>query len=191
MGVLSSQYAGDPPSGWIESVLKAGRGLVIFDGVDEVSVFDRAEVRRRISEIVSTYGTCLFVVTTRPTAVPAEWLGAEAFVEARLDPLTLEDRNELIVRWHRSLEQSGLYPPDDLAQIGRRLITEIEAVPQIAQIAINPLLCAMICALNIDRRGQLPKNQRSLCGALVEALLHRRDAEQRFRLMDFRRIILS
>jgi len=102
-----------------------------------------------------------------------------------IDPLTTDDRNQLIQKWHSTLAGTGFHDPERLRISGQRLANEIETVPAISQIAVNPLLCAMICALNIDRRGQLPKNQRDLCNALLDALLHRRDAEQSIPLSHF------
>lgn len=182
---LSAKFSGEPPKGWIADVLTKGRALVIFDGVDEVPTFDRNDVRRQLSELTNTYPKNLYIVTTRPAAVPSNWLASDDFEEAVIDPLSVEDRNQLVTRWHKSLDGTGLYSTEQLDETSNRLLSQIESVPQIAQIAINPLLCAMICALNIDRRGQLPKNQRDLCSALVEALLHRRDAEQKIPLEGF------
>jgi predicted NACHT family NTPase len=166
-------------------VLNSGRALVIFDGIDELPNVSRAEVRRRMLSIINLYPKNVYIATTRPSAVPTGWLSTADFYEVRVDSLTADERNELILKWYSSLEATGLYETTRLDGTARKLIAEIASVPAIAQIAVNPLLCAMTCALNIDRRGQLPRNQRDLCNALVEALLHRRDAEQRIQLEHF------
>jgi len=177
--------AGSAPEGWMLHTLRAGRALIILDGIDELPNFSRDPVRRKILSLTSLYPNNLYIVTTRPSAVPNEWLKGADFHEVTIDPLTVGERNELITKWHSSLEETGFYDLDRIEQTAQKLVNEISSVPAIALIAVNPLLCAMICALNIDRRGQLPKTQRDLCNALVEALLHRRDAEQRIPLNQY------
>jgi hypothetical protein len=45
-------------------------------------------------------------------------------------------------------------------------------------LATNPLMCAMLCALNLDRRKQLPPDRMRLYGEALQLLIDRRDAER-------------
>src|SRR5881409_759702 len=66
-----AKHAGHPPQGWISEVLKAGRGLVLLDGVDEIpGEFRDSTLLGEIDAIVKAYPDNYFLVSTRPEAVP-------------------------------------------------------------------------------------------------------------------------
>ena len=67
--------------------------------------------------------------------------------------------------------------PGDLTEMADRLKESLPENPPINRLAVNPLLLAMICALNRDRREDLPQTQSELCEALCQVLLHRRERE--------------
>jgi hypothetical protein len=170
---------GTPPTEWVKSVLEAGRGLLLLDGVDEVPNSKREDAGSGIRAIVHQYPKCRYVVTSRPTAVAPGWLRDEQFEEAEINPLSDTDRTELIRRWHRAVE-------DELRRQGRRqdlrpledhLIGMLAENPALARLATNPLLCAVMCALHRDRKQVLPESQGELCEAICQLLLHRREAE--------------
>src|SRR5262249_30206964 len=70
---------------------------------------------------------------------------------------------------------------EDLAELERYRVTLLDRVPttpQLRSLATNPLLCAMLCALNRDRRTQLPQDRVELYRIALELLLERRDIER-------------
>lgn len=185
---LVTQALGGPPIDWVKSVLKNGRTLLLLDGVDEIPNAHRETTRRAIADLVEQYPMTYFVITTRPRAVEPGWLVHLDFQEARINPLSELDRSDFIDRWHEavSLELQVRGKLDTgLPNLAESLKTQLEDNPEVARLATNPLLCAMICALHRDRSEKLPERQRQLCEDLCHALLHRRERESGLNLDDF------
>jgi predicted NACHT family NTPase len=61
---------------------------------------------------------------------------------------------------------------------------------QIRELATNPLLCAMLCALNRDRNQQLPSDRIELYEACCVMLMERRDRERHIELADYPKLTL-
>ncbi|ADO76108.1 NACHT domain-containing protein [Stigmatella aurantiaca] len=95
---------------------------------------------------------------------------------------------QLIGRWHEAIakefESRGL-PSTGLGEQAEKLKRELRENPPIAQLATNPLLAAMICALHRERNQRLPESQAELCEALCHMLLRRRERESQPRLEEF------
>ena len=170
---------GNPPKTWVTNILKQGRALVLLDGVDEVPGMRRDRLKMEISALLGAYPNNLFIVSTRPSAVPEDWLKDERFSEAHINPMSQYDREYFIDCWHKAvsseLELQG--KSLDLTELAAELKSKLPENPQISRLASNPLLCAAICALHRDRAKKLPHNQSDLCEALCQMLLHRREEE--------------
>jgi formylglycine-generating enzyme required for sulfatase activity len=178
--LLLAKELPDPPAGWSDEVLRTGRGLVMFDGADEVSPQARDEVVREIRHLMHTYPDNYYVVTTRPEAIDRLEFRELGFFAARVEPMTAQDRDTFIDRWHEAMEVRlrNWGEPADLRPLGRRLKQRLEETPTIARLTINPLLCAVVCALHRQRYENLPETPVELCEKLCEMLLHRRDLER-------------
>jgi hypothetical protein len=179
---------GSPPIAWVQSVLRDGLGLLMFDGLDEIPNRHRDVVRREIMAIVGAYPQSFFLISTRPEAVPPDWLGALGFREARVNPMTDLDRSRFIDKWHEAVavELGKLgKPAGGLPALAAELKQQLPENPQVARLATNPLLCAMICALHRDRNQKLPETPSELCEYLCEVLLHRRERESGLDLSGF------
>lgn len=180
--------AGSEPRGWAARVLKAGRGLLLIDGVDEAPAERRAEIRRGIAELLRAWPGNLCLVTSRPAAVQENWLAAQGFVEFSLTEMNRDQITTFVQRWHQAAaEQSrrSIRDPrareDYLRQLEtyeRRLQHAVRIVGELRMLATNPLMCGLICALNRDRRGALPTGRRELYRAALTMLLQRRDDER-------------
>ncbi|MBB1258688.1 NACHT domain-containing protein [Streptomyces alkaliterrae] len=167
---VRSSLAGAQPDGWADRVLSAGRGLLLVDGVDEIPAEARETTRRWLRELVRDFPDNRWVVTARPSAVRDEWLADVGFHELSLVPLATGDVRELISRWHAA---AGADPA-----AGRALYEAVLANPALAQLAVHPLLCALLCALNSTRDGRMPSVRRELYDAALGLLLERRDEER-------------
>lgn len=99
---MSCPLAGSQPSGWADRVLAAGRGLLLVDGVDEVPEQERARTRRWLADLLTAFLGNLWLVTSRPSAVRAEWLGGDDFTELTLSPMSRENIAVFIRRWHEA-----------------------------------------------------------------------------------------
>ncbi|WP_030621696.1 NACHT domain-containing protein [Streptomyces sclerotialus] len=173
-------YAGADaqPAGWAERVLRAGRGLLLVDGVDEAPEDDRERLRVRLREWTARYPGNVWVVTSRPSAVPEDWLASDGFTELRLAPMSREDVAAFIQRWHRAAAQQSPADLDRLGHYERTLLNAVRITRDLGRLATNPLMCGLLCALHRDRRGYLPSGRKELYDAGLSMLLERRDRER-------------
>ncbi|MEU6129993.1 NACHT domain-containing protein [Saccharopolyspora sp. NPDC047091] len=168
------------PDGWMHRQLDAGRVLLLVDGVDEVPPGQRRKVRAWLDELLRGYPGIRVVVTARPSAAGAKWLAHEGFSAVTLEDMTPGDVREFLRRWHEALlaadRDARSFERPVLEAHHRRLLAQLESRPHLRNLTRNPLLCAMVCALNLDRDGDLPRNRKGLYEAALEMLLDRRDA---------------
>ena len=171
-----------PPDNWVESILQEGRGLVLIDGVDEVPPRWRRSINRGITDFLNLYGDkgSLFVVTSRPLMEDPPWIAEHRFQEARIAPMSEPDRNELIRLWHEAVAgQLREYNRDKeaagLPAKSERLKHDLARNPAVAQVAANPLMCAMLCALCGQLDYKLPDSQYEIVEQLCKVLLQSRE----------------
>lgn len=178
----AERVIGPAPDGWIVDALTDGDVFVMLDGVDEVAHFDRPRVADAIGQLVAAYPKARFIVTTRPAAVPVGWLARHGFAEASIAPLTARDQGELIGRWHNAMA-AGV--PEarrgTLRAKERRLRDRLDDTPSLARLASNPLMLAMLCALNYRIEGDMPDRAFELCDKLCTLLVDEKDRESRLR----------
>ncbi|WP_329622730.1 NACHT domain-containing protein [Streptomyces sp. NBC_01255] len=160
-----------PPEGWADRVLAAGRGLVLVDGIDEIPEAERGRAREWLRGLLDTYEGNRWLVTSRPTAVRDDWLAPEGFTELALSPMTRAEVATFVRRWHRAAGPEA-------APYEQPLLDALRTTEHVAQLATNPLMCGLICALHRDRRGFLPRGRKALYEAALSMLLSRRDRER-------------
>ncbi|WP_327252065.1 NACHT domain-containing protein [Streptomyces sp. NBC_01244] len=171
------------PEGWVEQLLAAGRALVLVDGVDEVPPRLRSRTESWLRELLTAYPAARFVVTTRPSAVPEDWLTAQGFSSLALLPMERDDVGAFITHWHDSAraeadgEGSGR-ERELLDRYEKALLQAVATRRDLGRLATNPLMCALLCALNRDRRMHLPRARKELYDAALDMLLIRRDSER-------------
>lgn len=172
--------AEEMPDGWVQRQLRAGTGIVLVDGVDELPEERRADVRRWLAELIASFPDARYVVTTRPAAAPADWLRAEEFVVAELEPMTPTDVPVFVRRWHEAMREQcpDTEQRDRLTEYENRLLDGLATHRHLRRLAGYPLLCALLCALHRDRRGELPANRMELYRDALQMLLDRRDRER-------------
>ncbi|WP_438294539.1 NACHT domain-containing protein [Streptomyces sp. HUAS TT7] len=169
-----------PASGWAESLLTEGRALVLVDGVDEVPMRLRARTEAWLKSLVTAFPRARYVVTTRPSAVSEDWLAGRGFVAHSLLPMEREDVRAFVAHWHDSA-RLACPAPDERARLDayeQSLLTAVSSRRDLGRLATNPLMCALLCALNRDRRMQLPRARKELYDAALDMLLVRRDTER-------------
>jgi len=169
-----------PPEGWARRVLDSGRAMVLVDGVDEVGTGHRREVKSWLRKLSEAFPDTLIVVTSRTAAADQRWLAQEGFGCVLLEPMNADDIQALVTRWHKAAAAGGTVRPDtDLASVQRRLLNQLDSRPHLRTLAASPLLCAMLCALNLAHRSELPRDRMDLYRKALSMLLHLRDAERR------------
>ncbi|MFG2619968.1 NACHT domain-containing protein [Streptomyces sp. NPDC048507] len=168
------------PAGWAEDLMREGRALVLVDGVDEVPLRLRGRTQVWLRGLISAFPKARYVVTTRPSAVPEDWLAGQAFTAHSLLPMEREDIGSFIGHWHAAAraECADDAQRADVDAYEASLREAVGTRRDLGKLAANPLMCALLCALNRDRRMQLPRARKELYDAALEMLLVRRDAER-------------
>ncbi|MET9264243.1 NACHT domain-containing protein [Amycolatopsis sp. NPDC004079] len=169
------------PPGWADEVLRSGEAIVLVDGVDEVQPAQRRKVKSWLRELGAMYPAARIVVTSRTAAADPHWLGSERFDSVVLEPMTAPDIHTLVERWHEAAAR--VRPNADLAAAERRLLSQLDNRPHLRALAANPLLCAMLCALNLTRRSELPRDRMTLYRNALSMLVHSRDDERGIRVL--------
>ncbi|KND24125.1 NACHT domain-containing protein [Streptomyces acidiscabies] len=166
------------PQGWVEELLESGRAVVLVDGVDEVPVRLRDRTEKWLRSLVTAFPRARYLVTTRPSAVPEDWLAPQGFTAHTLLPMERDDIRSFVRHWHNAAREEC---PGEAVQLDRYEAGLGEAVAtrrDLGRLATNPLMCALLCALNRDRRMQLPRARKELYDAALDMLLVRRDSER-------------
>ena len=192
--LVAPAIAGAMPSGWVHRQLREGHAIVLVDGIDEVPALLRASVYAWLGDLVVTYPLARFIVTSRPYAASKDDLPArEHLKEAQVLPMNPSAIEAFIVQWYRAVAANlqDVQGQQDLHEAATHLIAEIHATPEQQQLATNPLLCGMLCALNRERHQQLPSNRVALYEACCELLIERRDRERHISLTDYPAAALS
>ncbi|MEU5064649.1 NACHT domain-containing protein [Streptomyces virginiae] len=174
------------PDGWAHRILLAGRGLVLVDGIDEIPDTERERTRGWLRDLMDTYdGDNRWLVTSRPSAVGADWLAEEDFTELTLSAMGRAEVATFIKRWHTAARDGG-EGDAKLRTYETQLLTAVRTKPDLGRLATNPLMCGLICALHRDRNGYLPHGRKDLYEAALSMLLSRRDRERDMAVPDLR-----
>ncbi|MEW2395087.1 NACHT domain-containing protein [Streptomyces sp. NPDC046862] len=168
------------PEGWVEELLTSGRALVLVDGVDEVPRRLRSRTESWLKSLVTAFPEARYVVTTRPSAVPEEWLASQGFRAHELLPMERDGIRAFIGHWHDAARQECLSYAErerlDTYEAG--LVQAVATRRDLGRLATSPLMCALLCALNRDRRMHLPRARKEVYDAALDMLLVRRDTER-------------
>ncbi|MGV9453223.1 NACHT domain-containing protein [Streptomyces sp. NPDC003635] len=168
------------PDGWAEELLANGRALVLVDGVDEVPVRLRERTEKWLKSLLTAFPRARYVITTRPAAVPEDWLAAQGFTAQTLLPMERDDIKAFVRHWHDAARLECA-PEAERAELDRYEAGLSEALTtrrDLGRLATNPLMCALLCALHRDRRMHLPRARKELYDAALDMLLVRRDTER-------------
>ena len=173
------------PPGWVHRQLDTGQVLLLVDGVAELVTAQRPTVRKWLQGLLAEYPQVQMVVTARPGAADRSWLAAEGFAPVLLERMSPLDVAAFCRRWHDAMrdaaQRCAVALPcraDELPEYERALLRQLNGRRHLRGLASSPLLCAMLCALNLDRRQQLPPDRIALYRDALALLLERRDAER-------------
>jgi hypothetical protein len=176
---VGRHIADEMPPGWVQRELRGGKAILLIDGVDELPERQRDQVKDWLRELIAAFPKARYVVTSRPTAAARDWLDAEGFDTAELQPMSWPDVRFFIRHWHKALATTSTYTAEQLASYEATLLQTLQGRRHLRALATNPLLCALLCALHLDRRMQLPRDRMELYSIALDMLLERRDTERR------------
>ncbi|NJL10682.1 MAG: NACHT domain-containing protein [Calothrix sp. SM1_7_51] len=157
----------------LDSELKAGRGLVMFDGLDEV--FDpeiREDIITDIHRFTNQYPNIQVIVTSRVIGYKAERLKNAEFSHFMLQDLSAAQITDFIQRWHNLTYDNQ----EEKERKRERLSRGIKNSKAIQELAGNPLLLTMMAILN--RNQELPRDRAELYNQASRVLLHLWDVER-------------
>jgi hypothetical protein len=183
---LAANLIAEMPQAWCQGVLRT-RVLLLLDGIDELPAARRKDFATWLQGLLTDFDRMVIIASSRPAALDAETpvklsgiLSTLRFASAELQPMSLADSEMLVAQWHASVARDL---PDETNR--QRLDAYERDVRQILHdrapirhLASTPLLCAMICALNWDRRRRVPDDRMELYQAALEMLLEARDVDR-------------
>jgi Leucine-rich repeat (LRR) protein len=93
---------------------------------------------------------------------------------------------EFVHRWHGSVRELARensssetsYSVDELDNYETAMLRHLDAAPHLRSLATTPLMCALLCAVNLNRHQHLPQDRMELYEVAVTMLAHRRDDER-------------
>lgn len=165
-----------PPAGWYQRKLRTGRCLILLDGLDEIpEVENRSKISEWIDLQVSEYGSCRFILTSRPQGYLAAPLGRARLLKVM--PFSDEQVQRFIENWYFAHEwmktEKELDPASERQAMvnAANLIHILRVTPRLKELTVNPLLLTMIAIVHVHY-GALPGSRnelyRELCAALLE-----------------------
>ena len=154
--------------------LKAGKVLVMFDGLDEVfEPTQREEVITDIHRFTNEYPNVRVIVTSRIIGYKPRQLKDAEFRHFLLQDLESDQIQDFIYRWH----ELTFTDEADKVRKRERLQQAIKISKAIGELAGNPLLLTMMAILN--RNQELPRDRPELYNQASRVLLHQWDVEQK------------
>ena len=166
---LETFYQCAPPPGLIDQLLLTGRGVVIFDGLDELlDTSRRADVTARVERFCAEYPLAAVLVTSRKIGYGEARLDDRQFTTYLLGGFTDDDVRSYVEKWFSHEEDAR--PGDAEAFLAESV--------GVLDLRSNPLLLALMCIL-YRGEGSLPRDRASVYAACANLLFRRWDARRR------------
>ena len=174
---ITSIYGSNCPDGWVLNLLKRNRAVLLFDGLDEINQMKRLDVYKFVEDIVEQNPRMKILLTARNSV--KDCLNCDC-TDYEIMPMNAENIKKFIVYWHRSvLRKDAIVSDQEIDRLQFHLKKKILESPSLKILAKNPLLCAMICALNYINNEQLPEGKMELYEKCCEMLMDARDNQRK------------
>jgi len=170
-----------PSKEWFEAQLDANRCLILFDGLDEVEPALRDNVMKWIEYVMQ--GDNRVLIASRPGGAYSQnhsllQMNVTVF---RLLEFTPDQQQEFVTLWYK-MKESMLPEQERNTETYRQhmeqaedLVAEIQRLPALSQLAVNPLLLTLITSVkrpNMD----LPDSRADLYEEMIAIFLWRRES---------------
>ena len=166
---------------WFDNQLRAGRCLVMLDGLDEVAIqSERRDVVKWVEAQIARYPRCSFIVTSRRDGYWEAPLKAATVLQVRaLNPNQIE---HFVNLWFLATELRTTGRNDSAVRERARskaldLLNRLSEASALRDLAANPLLLTMIANVH-DYGGTLPKSRVRLYREICHVFLGRRDEQK-------------
>ncbi|WP_158850140.1 NACHT domain-containing protein [Saccharothrix deserti] len=186
--VTTPALAGEKPERWVTSLLNEGRALVLVDGIDELLLERREEVRSWLGGLLRNYPDAWYVVTTRPSAVDDTWLaptelGDPGLMRFEVMPLSGPGIRDLVSNWFAAVRVGEPQSTHEwLSRCERKLKGALQNRPDVQRLVSSPLLCSLLCALYRRENMYLPHSRKDLLYRALELLLGEWDVRRGVRV---------
>jgi hypothetical protein len=188
---FSSPVAQEAPGDWLATRLSKD-ALVILDGLDELSEYQRSRARNWMNSFFRRHQSLDIVITSRPDAIDRRWFSDHGFTRLDLQPMALSDIRKCVSSWFeaaRSTVEVG--SQDDLTQHQRRIMNDIEQGGYIQELAEMPLVCAMLCAFYAySDLSDAPASRGELYQQVIDMLIDKRERARQTIPSHLRRFLL-
>ncbi|WP_066950566.1 NACHT domain-containing protein [Streptomyces lushanensis] len=167
------------PDGWVRRMLTEGKVLLLLDGLDEVRPRERVRLEEWVDEHLVSYPGIRCIVTTRPSTVAEQWWVDRGFQRFDLLPMSRHSVERYVRGWHRKAREDqpdtpgGIEVRKELERCEQGLLSTLSNRPALRGMSANPLLCGLLCALNLERGEHLPESRKQIYDAAVDLLLVR------------------
>jgi hypothetical protein len=155
----------------IGAELRAGKLLVLFDGIDEIpDSRERMLIVKVVDQFLADYGANRFVITSRPYGYIR--LAGE-ISHFQLPNFSPEQVEEFVTRWQNAFECWRHPDGPDLLKAGKlavEMLEEIRKNPKVEELATNPLML-VIFALIRHEQARLPEERVQLYNRAVNTLM--------------------
>lgn len=178
---LAQKHIPQPPANWFPKQLRAGKCLILLDGLDEVAnIKVRNQVTKWVEDQMMIYTRCRFVITSRPHGYRNNPIEGVTVLEVR--PFNQQQIERFVHNWYLANEVLSAGKNDRgvlmEAQSGAKdLLERLRRTPTLSELAINPLLLTMISTVH-RYRSSLPGRRVELYAEVCEVFLGKRQASK-------------
>lgn len=150
----------------INEVIKQGRALILFDGLDEIREEHANRVINEIREFSDQYHANQFVITCR---IAAREYMFEPFTEVEVADFNYKQIKTFVAKWFQA-KNSG-------SDTAARFMEQLQFNPPIRELATNPLLLTLLL-LEFEDSGDFPTDRAELYKRGIATLLRKWDAKR-------------
>jgi predicted NACHT family NTPase len=148
-----------------KTLLSAGYGFVLLDGLDEVREEDNKRVLKEIKNFTRLYRNCQIVITCRIAAWEYKF---ESFTEVEVADFDEDQIAEFINKWFQT---KGKPLTAD------RMLSKLKSRQPVMELATNPLLLTLLCLI-FGNGSDFPTNRSELYKEGLDVLLKKWDAKR-------------
>jgi predicted NACHT family NTPase len=149
----------------LQTILNAGKALILLDGLDEIREIDNDRVLRQIKEFSQQFPDNQFVITCR---IAAREYTFERFTEVEIADFDDQQIADFSNKW--------FHCKNDPIK-AERFLQKLKEDKPIRELATNPLLLTLLC-LVFEDSGSFPSNRVELYEIGLDVLLKKWDVKR-------------
>jgi hypothetical protein len=157
------------PSGVIEYLLRTGRAITVFDGLDELlDTFRRREISSDVESFATRFADAAVLVTSREIGYEQAPLDESQFQVYRVAPFNELEAQQYVKKWFSAVPDLAARERDHMAK------SFLQGVKEIPDLLKSPLMLSLLCVL-YRRAGVLPRNRPGIYSKCAELMFERWD----------------